>query len=1168
MRFARFNRQRHPHRVTPTSTDPCELLAELEELRDVAAGLAAGRGARVGNLWGASQPLFLRTLELNAPGPWLALVATELEAEALAEDLGAYGAESFRLPARESGSVDAVRERLRLAQALAGPPERRPRLIVASQLSLLQPLPSPRELEGQFLHVQRGQKIEAEELLGRLVAAGYTRQPLAEQPGEVSLRGDILDVYAFAADRPLRIEVFDDEVESLRSFDPADQRSLEILDRAALCLAADAGGVEDGQGAAPLTLLSPTTVVVEVEPLRIEDQRQGLRVRSTSHSRALDEFLKILARHPLLQLQSLPTGDYDLDGKSVQQLGQGLAAAPGALVDLAKRSRLVQVRCRTEAEAERFATLLEEKQSRPDNVELVIGTVSKGFRLESAGLTVINHHELAGVAAQRGPAKERPQHKARALRSFFELKIGDLVVHAIHGLSRYAGLERMRRGGGEEDHLHLVFADEVSLFVPSSRVDLVQRYIGTGGAAPKLDKLGGATFKRRKEKVEKALQDLAADLLEVQAKREMQRRPIWEGDRTLVNDMLRAFPYEDTPDQASADAEIGGDLSGEKPMDRLLCGDVGFGKTEVAMRAAFRVVAAGGQVAVLVPTTVLADQHARSFRARMAGFPVRIEELTRLNSNKATKELVADVGAGKVDILIGTHRILSKDVHFQRLGLVVIDEEQRFGVKHKEHFKGLRAQVDVLTLSATPIPRTLHMSLSGVRDISALTVPPAGRLDCITKLGYTDDVTLIREVLLREKERGGQSFYLHNRVDDMQLFQASLEAIVPEVKVIHGHGQMSAKELAKVMAQFSAGEADVLLATTIIENGIDIPTAGTILIDQADRFGLSELHQLRGRVGRAAQQAYCYLLVDRTRPLRQASKERLKALEEMSHLGAGFQISMKDLELRGAGNLLGPEQSGHIAAVGYDMYCRLLGDTVERLKQGGLPTAGPGSLDLGVNDTVELELGLRAFLPQGWVASADERLELLRQLDGISAPFEADEVLADLRDRFGRVPREALDLVRAFRVRAALAPYGLRRLAWRDGEYLIEFSDRVALETFLAPGLDERGRDLPDLELRPLREGVALLVLPADVREAETGLRLIERRLGLSVGLEAPATAAVGGAGAGYGAARARATGARDGGPAEGESRSADEPHRKRGGRARSKRRLPQGRSGRKMPEA
>lgn len=1132
---------------TNAQLDPAVLLAELPELRDVAAGLASGHGARVGNLWGAAQPLWLRSLEINAPGPWLALVASELEAEALCEDLAAFGGTPFRLPAREAGAADAVRDRLRLAQALAGPPERRPRFIVGSQLSLLQPLPSPRELEGQFLHVQRGQKIQAEELLGRLVAAGYTRQPLAEQPGEVSLRGDILDVFAFASDRPLRIEIFDDEVESLRSFDPSDQRSLEILDQTALCLAADAGGVEDGQGASPLTLLSPTTVIVEVEPLRLEDQRQGLRVRSTSHSRALDEFLKVLARHPLLQVQSLPTGEFDLDGKSVQQLGVGLAAAPGALSDLAGRHRLVQVRCRTEAERDRFATLLEEKGSQPANVDLVVGTVTKGFRLESAGLALVNHHELAGVAAQRGPVKERTQHKARALRSFFELKIGDLVVHAVHGLSRYAGLQRMRRGGGEEDHLHLVFADDVSLFVPSSRVDLVQRYIGTGGSAPKLDKLGGATFKRRKERVEKALQDLAADLLEVQAKREMQRRPVWEGDQGLVDDMLRAFPYEDTPDQATADEDIGGDLTGEKPMDRLLCGDVGFGKTEVAMRAAFRVVAAGGQVAVLVPTTVLADQHTRSFRSRMAGFPVRIEELTRLNTGKATKELVADVGAGKVDILIGTHRILSKDVNFQRLGLVIIDEEQRFGVKHKEHFKGLRAQVDVLTLSATPIPRTLHMSLSGVRDISALAVPPAGRLDCITKLAYTDDVTVIRDVLLREKARGGQSFYLHNRVDDMQLFQASLEALVPEINVIHGHGQMGAKELAKVMAQFSAGDADVLLATTIIENGIDIPAAGTILIDQADRFGLSELHQLRGRVGRGAQQAYCYLLVDRTRPLRQASKERLKALEEMSHLGAGFQISMKDLELRGAGNLLGPEQSGHIAAIGYDMYCRLLGDTVERLKQGGLPTAGPGSLGLGVNDVVELELGLRAFLPEGWVPSSDDRLELLRQLDGIGAPHEADEVLADLRDRFGRVPREALDLVRAFRLRAALAPFGLRRLGWRDDGYLVEFSDRVALESLIAeqPGAEA-------LELRPLRDGVALLVLPDQIRDAESGLRLLEHRLGLQPGIKAPQAARPGGQ-----------TGSERN--PEGGKTPAEGARRKRPNRRRSKRRLPEGDSEQKM---
>ncbi|HKX46281.1 MAG TPA: DEAD/DEAH box helicase, partial [Planctomycetota bacterium] len=532
------------------------------------------------------------------------------------------------------------------------------------------------------------------------------------------------------------------------------------------------------------------------------------------------------------------------------------------------------------------------------------------------------------------------------LRSFFELEPGDLVVHAVHGLARYAGLVRMDRAGGEEEHLHLLFEADVSLYVPSSRIDLVQRYVGTGGGPPKLDKLGGGAFRRRQEKVGRAVLDLAADLLEVQALRETRKRPAWNAPPELVRDLLAAFPYEDTPDQRSVTEELERELTGERPMDRLLCGDVGFGKTEVAMRAVFRVVAGGGQAAVLVPTTVLAEQHLATFRERFAAFPVRVECLTRLEAGSSVKATLEGVESGAVDVLIGTHRILSKDVRFRRLGLVVVDEEQRFGVVHKEKLKTLRSAVDVLTLSATPIPRTLHMSLAGVRDISALSVPPIGRQDVETHLAYREDRALVRDVLLREKHRGGQAFFLHNRVQSIEIVVRELEALVPECRFVFGHGQMGGRELERVMRTFTRGDADVLVSTTIVENGIDIPAAGTILIDEADRFGLAELHQLRGRVGRGQQRAWCYLLVDRSKPLSHVARERLKALEELCHLGAGFQISMKDLELRGAGNLLGPEQSGHIAAVGYDMYCRLLAQTVERLRSGALPAAGARAAEL------------------------------------------------------------------------------------------------------------------------------------------------------------------------------------------------------------------------------
>jgi len=1057
----------------------------------IVEALTSGRDARAGNLWGSSQALLVATLARRVPQSLVVVVSSEAESGGFTEDLALFGATATQLPARSGtasgGDAESVRRRLRVAQTLAGPTDRRPRLVVASQLSMLQPLPSSADVTDQFLHLQRGQKLDLERQLERLITAGYHRAPLAERPGEVSLRGDILDVFAFAAEEPLRIELFDDEIESLRTFDPDTQRSIDVLDLASVCLVSDAGGIEDGRGTAPIDLLAGNAIVVLVEPLRIEDVRHGLSVRSSSHKRALGDFVAKVADRTTLELMSLPSNALDYDGRSIQALGVGLPAAPGALAPLAGSGTRIAVVCRDEKEKGRFETQLAEHPP-IDGLELVVGAVQRGFRLPSANLIVVAHHELAGVAAQRKQAKEKPQHRVRAIESFFELRVGDLVVHAVHGLSRYLGLVRMERAGGEEEHLHLEFDGGVAVYVPACRIDLVQRYVGTGNKAPGLDKIGSSAFKRRKEKVEKALVDLASDLLEVQAKRATKKREPWAGDEQLVHDFVDAFPYEDTPDQGKASEEIAGELTGERPMDRLLCGDVGFGKTEVAIRAAFRVVAAGGQVAVLVPTTVLAEQHYETFRARMAGFPVEIEGLSRLQ-NKGAKKIVERVREGKVDILIGTHRILSKDIDFKRLGLVIVDEEQRFGVKHKEHFKALRASVDVLTLSATPIPRTLHMSLSGVRDISALTMPPVGRQDIDTKIASRDDLALVREVILREKSRGGQCFFLHNRVSSIATFTEQMKSLVPEARFDFGHGQMGARALDRVMHRFSGGDLDVLVATTIIENGIDIPAAGTILIDEAEDFGLAQLHQLRGRVGRAQQKSWCYLLVDRTKPMRAVAKERLKALEELSHLGAGFQISMKDLEIRGAGNLLGPEQSGHIAAIGYDMYCRLLAQTVERLRSGSLPTtpdevrAEVGSVADEVARGVELELGLRAYLPDSWIKEPETRLEVLRTLDTIHDATRADEVLDELADRFGRVPREAKLLVRMFRLRGALEPLSVTRIGWRNDSYLLEFTDRLALEAALAD---------VHVDLRPLRQGVALLMLPPDTGSAEAGLRYVE----------------------------------------------------------------------------
>jgi len=936
------------------------------------------------------------------------------------------------------------------------------------------------------LQLHRGGHLDAEHLLRRLVDAGYTRQPLVERPGEVSVRGDIFDVFPFLSELPLRIELFDNAIESLRTFDPDAQRSVEPLEHATLNLTSDAGGVEDGSGVRPLDLFAHQTVIVEVEPLRIEDAAHGLSVRSASHQRGLGELNAAIAARRHLQLQSLPASGLDLDTRSVQALANGIPHAAEGLVEATADGSRAVVLCRNEAEAHRFAAVLDESPlaDRLERVSVAVGSIAKGFRLPALGLVVVAHRELAGLVGVRRVKPTKKTHKTRALQSFFELKPGDFVVHAVHGLALYKGLERVARGGGEEEHLHLLFADDVSLFVPVTRIDLVQRYIGSGGAAPVRDKIGSQAFRRRRERVERALVDLAAELLEVQAKRELRRRPAWQPDAELMGELVGSFPYTDTPDQATAAGEILGDLDGPQPMDRLLCGDVGFGKTELAVRAAFKVAAAGGQVAVLVPTTVLAHQHLATFRERLADFPVTVEGLSRTIAGKHGREVRERTARGEVDVLIGTHRILSKDVTFKNLGLVIIDEEQRFGVTHKEHFKALRAEIDVLALSATPIPRTLHMSLAGVRDISALASPPPGRQEIETRLADREDETLLREAIEAEQRRGGQVFFLHNRVTSIERVARRLSELVPDCSFAIGHGQMPARQLEQVMDVFERGEVDVLVATTIVENGLDIPAAGTIFIDEADRFGLGELHQLRGRVGRGRVKAWCYLLVEKYKPIRQVARERLKALEELNQLGAGFAISMKDLEIRGAGNILGPQQSGHIASVGYDMYCRLLKQTVERMKAGLELDASAMEQELSAG--VELELGLRAFLPESWIPSEDTRIEILRALDEVHTPEGAEEAAAMLRDRFGRLPDEARALLRSFDLRSLARPIGITRLAFRGDVYLIEFTDRVALETALAGAR---------VDLRPIRTGIAHLVIPPDRRSPERALSWLEELL-------------------------------------------------------------------------
>jgi transcription-repair coupling factor (superfamily II helicase) len=632
-------------------------------------------------------------------------------------------------------------------------------------------------------------------------------------------------------------------------------------------------------------------------------------------------------------------------------------------------------------------------------------------------------------------ARPSSRFSGRAIDSFLQLREGDLVVHLAHGIGRYRGIELLEKEGRAEEHLELEYAEGTRIYVPTSKIELVQKYVGGRKAKPTLAKIGGQSWLRQKKAAERAVQDLATDMLQLQAAREARPGIAFPADSPWQREFDAAFPYQETPDQLSAINAIKDDMEQSKPMDRLLCGDVGFGKTEVAVRAAFKAIDAGYQVAVLVPTTILAEQHLRTFTQRMAEFPFKIASASRFCTARELREAIEGATKGTIDLLIGTHRLASPDVQFQNLGLLIIDEEQRFGVAVKERLKALRASVDVLTMTATPIPRTLHLSLLGVRSISNLETAPKDRLAVETRIARFDDA-LIRHAVLRELNREGQVYFVHNRVHDIQKVAHELQRIVPEARIGIGHGQMNETELEDVMLGFVRHEFDILLATTIVESGLDIPNANTIFIDDADRYGLADLHQLRGRVGRYKHRAYCYLLVDQHRRLSPESARRLRAIEEFSQMGAGFALAMRDLELRGAGNLLGTQQSGHIAAVGYELYCALLEKTVRELKQ------------LPARDVVDvtIDLPVAAFFPEQYLPDMRTKIDLYRRLARIATEAELEDFKLELGDRFGPPPPPVEELAELARLRVWAHRRKIDQIHIEGKYAVLTYADRRELE--------------------------------------------------------------------------------------------------------------------------
>jgi transcription-repair coupling factor (superfamily II helicase) len=677
----------------------------------------------------------------------------------------------------------------------------------------------------------------------------------------------------------------------------------------------------------------------------------------------------------------------------------------------------------------------------PGGAIIVKGSLAQGWRLPTSQppLTLLTDAEVFGFVKQR---RRLPRRGSAARDAFLaELTPGDYVVHIEHGIARFAGLVQRRVDGIEREYLELRYAQGDKLFVPVEQVDRVSRYVGPGDQTPGLTRLGSQEWPRAKERVRRAVADLARGLLELYASREVVPGHAFPADTPWQQELEASFPYVETPDQLEAVREVKADMERERPMDRLVCGDVGYGKTEVAVRAAFKAVIDGRQVAILVPTTVLAQQHLTTFKERLAGFPVRVEMLSRFRSDREQREIVAALAEGSLDVVIGTHRLLQKDISFKDLGLVIIDEEQRFGVAHKERLKEMRKQVDVLTLSATPIPRTLHMSLSGIRDMSTMETPPEQRLPIKTYVAEFDD-RLVREAVLRELERGGQVYFVHNRVHDIELVAKRLRDLVPEAEIGIGHGQMPEEALERAMLDFVAGRLDVLVCTTIIESGLDIPNVNTIIIDRADGLGLAQLYQLRGRVGRGAARAYAYLLFDKYRSLSEVAQKRLQAIFEATELGAGFQIALRDLEIRGAGNLLGAEQSGHIGAVGFDLYVRLLADAVERLRamREGRKPPPPATQQTPLT----IDLPITAHLPPAYVEDINVRLAIYQRMAAADRPEQADALAEELRDRFGPPPPAAQNLLLTVRVRALARRAGVTSVQREGDDIVVRAADGVS----------------------------------------------------------------------------------------------------------------------------
>jgi transcription-repair coupling factor (superfamily II helicase) len=937
------------------------------------------------------------------------------------------------------------------------------RIVVASAAGLLPRVSPPERLLRAALAIGSGTEIEPDALADVLVDAGFTREDPVDEHGTFTVRGGIVDVFPAADAEPVRIEFVGDMVESLRRFDPSTQRSTAATDQALVVPLRER--FEDEPASIPvldfLVMRGARLVVSEHE--QVGEQARKVRDQLDSSFRdasarghvaaappddafvSVDEFAARLQGAPRLEELAVEEGARQV---SCQPALEFRGRVPDWIADIRearRRGEDVLFVADSHGRAERAVEILQEyeivavpveraEDAHAASVLVAVGSLSRGFRLAAAALQI--YAETDVFEEERRTGDKRPGVARAFLSDLRDLKVGDLVVHVDHGIGEFVGLKQLGvRGAGADtqEFLELRYSGDDKLFVPVERLDLIQKY--TGGARPSLDRLGGTTWEKAKARVKKAMRDMAEELLKLYAQRKAVPGHAFAPDTHWQEEFESAFPYELTPDQANAIVDIKKDMEAPTPMDRLLCGDVGYGKTEVAMRAAFKAVMDGTQVAFLAPTTVLAFQHVKTLRDRFAGFPVGIDMVSRFRTKQEITGILAGVASGKVDVIVGTHRLLSKDVAFRDLGLLIVDEEQRFGVAHKERIKQLRKKVDVLTMTATPIPRTLNMSLVGIRDMSIIETPPKDRLSIQTNV-VKFDAPVIERAIRNEMARGGQVYFVHNRVESIFSIGNLLHRLVPDAKVVVGHGQMGEEELERAMLGFVERKYDVLLATTIVENGLDIPNANTIIVNRADRYGLSQLYQLRGRVGRSDRPAYAYLLIPPQESLSPVARKRLAAIKEFSDLGSGFRVAALDLEIRGAGNLLGGEQSGHIDAVGFEMYMKLLEEAVRELKGEEVEEDVRATVNLRVDLTID-----DAYIPE-----MNQRLTVYRRVAAARSDKELQVVLDEVRDRYGPPPDSVLNLAEYGRIRIMADRLGVEAIDREGRLVVIKFRQQARVD--------------------------------------------------------------------------------------------------------------------------